>query len=326
MKAMVPARQIMQVMPTIRSMCAIFTNIPDDATVRPNLPKIPFLFSITPMTQGNAPRVSIVMPTYNRSDLLSRSIESIHKQTFMDWELVVTDDASTDDTWQVLMAWAAKDSRIKPHRNITNQYPDISKILNDGLARSQGEYIARLDDDDYWIDAEKLAKQVAYLDAHPDCVIVGTGVVVIDGAGNERYRYLKKESDVAIRMSALSTNPFTHSSVLFRRSVALAAGLYERQYSDAEDWGLWLAMGMRGTFYNIPAYSLCYLMAGQNKSAMHQRRQYAGIVRMIWRYRNAYPRFVRGFVTNCAAYVYMFLPAFLRKIMHAKLALHKRTL
>ena len=101
------------------------------------------------------------MPTYNRGALLSRAIESVRAQTFADWELLVTDDASTDDTWQVLAEWAAKDVRIKPHRNAKNQYPDISGILNGGIARALGEYIARLDDDDYWIDPEKLAKQVA---------------------------------------------------------------------------------------------------------------------------------------------------------------------
>ena len=113
--------------------------------------------------ENKRPRVSVVMPTHNRAGLLSRAIESIRMQSFIDWELVVTDDASTDTTWQVLAEWAVKDARIKPMRNVKNQYPDISKILNDGVRAAQGRYIARLDDDDYWCEPRKLEKQINFL-------------------------------------------------------------------------------------------------------------------------------------------------------------------
>lgn len=270
------------------------------------------------------PRVSVVMPTHNRGALLSRAIESVRSQTFQDWELVVTDDASTDDTWHVLAGWAAKDTRIKPYRNTTNQYPDISKILNDGLTRAKGEYIARLDDDDYWVDIRKLAKQVAYLDANPACVIVGTGVVVIDGEDKERYRYLKPETDAAIRESALSSNPFTHSAVLYRKAAALHEGGYEKQY--AEDWTLWLAMGKKGALYNIPEYSTGFLMAGQNKSWTHQRAHAKTLVDIVRRFRRDYPHFTKAYAINLAAYWFACLPAFVRNALYPLAARFKRTL
>lgn len=276
------------------------------------------------MEGEKSPRISIVMPTHNRGPLLSRAIESVRAQTFQDWELVVTDDASTDNTWQTLTAWAAKDGRIKPHRNTVNEYPDISKILNDGLARARGEYIARLDDDDYWIDAEKLAKQAAYLDAHPECVIVGTGVVVVDSNNNERYRYLKPETDAAIRKSALSSNPFTHSAVLYRRAAALTEGGYERQY--AEDWTLWLRMGKKGSLYNIPEYSTGFLMAGQNKTFVHQRAHAKTLVGIVWRFRKDYPHFFRGYAVNAAALAFAYVPAFLRTALFPLAARIKRIL
>lgn len=276
------------------------------------------------MKRENAPRVSVLMPTYNRGALLSRAIESVRAQTFTDWELVVTDDASTDGTWQALAEWAVRDGRIKPFRNAKNQYPDISKILNDGLARAQGEYIARLDDDDYWIDREKLAKQVAYLDAHPECVIVGTGVVVVDGAGKERYRYLKPETDAAIRESALLANPFTHSAVVYRKAVALAEGGYERQY--AEDWTLWLKMGMKGAFHNIAEYSTGFLMAGQNKSWMHQRAHAKTLANIVRRFRGYYPHFFRAYAVNLAAYWFACLPASVRGALYPVASRFKRIL
>ena len=274
--------------------------------------------------QSSIPRVSVVMPTYNRSVLLSHAIESIRKQTFANWELVVTDDDSTDGTLAVITDWAAKDARIKPVRNAMNQYPDISKILNEGLARSQGEYIARLDDDDYWIDTEKLAKQVAYLDAHPECVIVGTGVIVMDGVGAERYRYLKRETDEAIRESALSSNPFTHSTVLYRKSIALEVGGYEHQY--AEDWALWLKMGQRGTMHNFPQYSIGYLMAGQNKSWEFQRTQSKTVLDILRRFKGDYPHFWRAYFIHHLAAWYSALPTFLRDAWYPLAARFKRFL
>lgn len=283
-----------------------------------------FFIHYIPTMQETVPRVSIVMPTYNRAVLLSHAIASVRSQTFADWELVVTDDASTDNTGAVLTEWAAKDARIKPYRNTTNQYPDISKILNDGLTRARGEYIARLDDDDYWIDREKLAKQVAYLDAHPACVIVGTGVVVVDGVGRERYRYLKRETDADIRAGALSANPFTHSTVLYRRAAALAAGGYDHRY--AEDWVLWLTMGMRGELHNIPEYSVGYLMAEGNKTRIFQRAQAKTLFAVTLRFRRDYPHFLRAYAINLAALAYAYLPAFMRDASYSFASRFKRFL
>ena len=162
------------------------------------------------------------------------------------------------------------------------------------------------------------------MDAHPDCVIVGTGVVVVDGNNKERYRYLKSETDAAIRESALSANPFTHSAVLYRKSAALAEGGYERQY--AEDWALWLAMGKKGTLYNIPAYSTGFLMAGQNKTLVHQRAHAKALVGIVMRFRNDYPHFFRGYAVNLAALLFSYVPFFARKALFPLAARIKRLL
>lgn len=274
--------------------------------------------------QVNSPRVSIVMPTYNRPALLSRAIESVRMQTFTDWELVVTDDASTDGTWRILQEFAAKDVRIKPMLSTKNDLHYIAGILNSCLARAQGEYVARLDDDDWWIDSGKLAKQVAYLDTHPECIIVGTGVVVVDGAGNERYRYLKPETDAAIRESALSSNPFTHSTVVYRKDIARACGGYEQLY--AEDWDLWLEMGRRGKMYNIPEYLTGYLMAGQNKSRTFQRTQAKTVLVILARFKADYPHYFRAVVINRMAVAYGMLPAFIRDAWYPLATRFKRFL
>lgn len=270
------------------------------------------------------PVVSIIMPTYNRAATLAHAIDSVLAQAYADWELIVIDDTSTDGTAAVLDGYTRRDPRITVIRNEHSDYATvgITKVLNQGLAAAQGKYIARLDDDDAWIDPRKLEKQAAHLDAHPDCVVVGGGVVVVDGAGKERYRYFKKETDEAIRQTALAANPFSHTTVMFRADAARACGGYRARY--AEDWDLWLSMGARGTLYNFPEYFTAYTMNDLNKSFIHQRAQTKVVLQFISAHRREYPNFVRGYMLNFAQYCYTFLPIGVRKYFQARLSAVKR--
>jgi glycosyltransferase involved in cell wall biosynthesis len=263
------------------------------------------------------------MPTYNRAHLLARAVKSIQGQSFTDWELVVMNDASTDNTEDFLGGIARRDPRVRPVRNIKNNYPDISKTLNDGLARAQGAYVARLDDDDYWCDDDKLKKQVAYLDAHPDCVVAGGGTIVIDEHDEERFRYRKPETDTAIRDAALLANPFTHSTVMFRRDIAWEAGGYGN-FKNAEDWDLWLRMGTRGTFHNFPDYFVRYLLTEKNKTFLFKRSQSREILRVITAHRREYPHFAKAWMIGVAQYLYSFLPMAIQKMFHQSLSKLKR--
>ncbi len=269
-------------------------------------------------------QVSIIMPTYNRAGLLPRAIESVRAQTFADWELIVIDDASTDETPRILAEFKKRDSRIVVIRNAQNQYPDISKILNQGLNAARGAYIARIDDDDYWLSPDKLAQQVSFLKNNPEYVIVGTGVIVVDGEEKELYRYLKHETDKAIRSGALSANPFTHSTVLYKKDIALGVGGYEERY--AEDWVLWLKLGRQGKLYNISDYCIGYMIAGQNKSWQFQREQFKTNLAIIRRFRYDYPNFLRGYFINACAYFYSFLPLVFRNAVQPLAARFKRSL
>lgn len=273
----------------------------------------------------HAPRVSIILPTYNRAALLPRAIRSIVSQSFSDWELIVIDDASTDDTRKVLDDFAAHDPRICPVHNAHNQYPDISKNLNHGLSLARGTYIARVDDDDYWCDSEKLAKQVAFLDAHPRCVIAGGGTIVVDGDDNEHFRYFKPEEDATIRARALLANPFTHSTVMFRREIAVAVGGYG-DFKNAEDWDLWLRMGLRGTFYNFQEYFVRYTMNEASKTFIFKRSQSWEILRLIRAHGKKYPHYVIAFLFNFGQYCYSLLPISIRKVFYYTFSRLKRTI
>ena len=131
---------------------------------------------------GRPPRVSVVIPTHNRAEWLPRAVGSVLAQTWTDFELLIVDDHSTDETPAAIARFA--DARIRSFRHERNF--GQSKALNTGIEHARGEYVAFLDDDDAWLPA-KLAAQVALLDAAPP----GVGLVycwhdVLDEASRER--------------------------------------------------------------------------------------------------------------------------------------------
>lgn len=269
------------------------------------------------------PIVSILLPTYNRARLLERAIQSVADQDFTAWELLILDDASTDNTSEITAGWVTRDPRIRVLRNQVNSYPDISKNLNGGIEAARGKYIARLDDDDYWHDKTKLTKQVAFLEEHPDYVIVGSGMIIVDQNNQEQYRYLKRENDEEIRRGIYFANPFSHTTVLFRKNIAEKIGGYGK-WRYAEDWEFWLRLGQEGKMHNLPEYLTSYLVAGQNKSFVHQRPQARMILTFLWKHRGRYPRFWLGFGLNTFQYIYSLLPIFVRRRFHSVLSFWKR--
>ena len=279
---------------------------------------------VIPMAAAKSPQVSIILPAYNRAVFLRRAIESVFRQTFEDWELIVIDDASTDETPAVLAEYVERDKRVRVIRNQENQYGKVGLPgnLNQGLAVARANYIARLDDDDYWIDEKKLAKQVAFLDAHPDCAVVGGGMVIVDEQGKERSRYLKKETDGAIRKGALFANPFSHTTVMFRADIARKAGSYRAHY--AEDWDLWLSMGIYGTFYNFQEYFTAYSQSEASYSFIYQRKQSKVVLGFLRKHRKEYPNFFVAYALNLFQYWYSFLPFFARRRLHSFLSVVKR--
>lgn len=272
----------------------------------------------------NVPVVSIVMPTYNRADLLERSVKSVLSQSFADFELIIINDASTDSTKVYLDSLAARNKRVRPVHNTKNNYPDISKNLNHGLMLARGVYIARLDDDDYWCDNDKLTKQINFLKRNPEYVVVGGGTIVIDEHDCERFRYFKPETDKDIRDKALFANPFTHSTVMFRRDIALEVGGYG-DFHNVEDWDLWLRMGLRGEFHNLQEYFVRYLLGETSKTFLFKRSQSRDILRVIKAYKKDYPHYVEGFVLNFAQYCYSLLPLQVRRPLYNALSRAKRS-
>lgn len=240
--------------------------------------------------------VSIVLPTYNGVRWIRRAIESVLTQTFTDWELMVLDDGSTEDISSLIPS----DPRIIYIKYDTNT--GIQRTLNRGLERARGKYIARIDDDDVWYDSQKLAHQVAFLDSHPEHVLVGTGVVVVNEGGKELTRYLLPVSDERIRWNILQKNCFIHSSVMYRREKFLYSESKKTRH--AEDYDLWLRLGLEGKLANLPSYSVRFMARTNSLTARNRRIQAWHVLQCVWRYRHFYPRPWKGLCIGMIRYLF----------------------
>lgn len=254
------------------------------------------------------PLVSVILPTLNRASMIKKSIESVLSQTFSDFELIVVNDGSTDATLDVVREFEKRDPRVKQIVNEKNL--GLVRSLNKGIERASGTYIARIDDDDYWCDNEKLEKQITFLESNPDYVAAGGGVIDVDAKGREITRFFLLEQDKRLKDAILLHNPFAHSAVVFRKDAWEKTGGYDETLSRAncEDWDLWLKMGKLGKFYNFQHYFIRYLRDRQNKSNFNIRHTLRVNNSLRRKYRNDYPNFRKAYVLGWSLYALSFVP------------------
>jgi glycosyltransferase involved in cell wall biosynthesis len=257
------------------------------------------------------PAVSVLVATYNRPHGLDRAIRSVVSQRFTSWELLILHDGGCDVTKSIAEEWQTKDSRVRYlHRDTA---AGIGAALNFGMEHSRGRYIAVLDDDDAWIDTEKLKLQADFLDANPLYVACGGGAVVIDESGRETMRHLKSSDDAQIRRGLLVANPIIHSTILFRSSAVRSIGGYDETLSGFQDWDLWLRLGTHGKFYNFQRYFTAYMIWPSGGSSGSMRSNSASALRIVMRHRRSYTRFPLAFLLAGGYRVYAGLPEPLRR-------------
>jgi glycosyltransferase involved in cell wall biosynthesis len=200
-------------------------------------------------TPGNAPRVSVLMPVYNAQDFLAEAIDCILSQTFTDWELICIDDGSTDASLTILQAYADRHARV---RVITRPNTGIVGALNDGLDAAQGEYIARMDADD-WCAADRLAKQIDYLDAHKECVALGTWVQRTDPFGSPAGEQYPPTEHDAIDHGLLAGDGsvLVHATLVMRADVLRKIAGWRAGTDWVEDLDLFLRLAEFGQVANL---------------------------------------------------------------------------
>lgn len=196
----------------------------------------------------NEPLISIIMGAYNSENTIGFAIDSIIKQTYSKWELIICDDCSTDNTMQIINSYSQKDTRIQILQNKENQR--LAATLNKCLCIAKGKYIARMDSDDVSLP-ERLERQLCYLEEHPEIDCVGTNRIVFDNNGKYDIR---KGIEYPNRDILLFDVPFAHPTIMMKRSVYNQLGGYtvSEETMRAEDLDLWFrffAAGYSG--YNM---------------------------------------------------------------------------
>ncbi len=214
------------------------------------------------------PKVSVLMPLYKTNEShLRESIQSILDQTFTDFELLLLDDCPEDDRSAVVASFS--DARIRYEKNERNM--GITPSRNKLIDMAQGEYLATMDHDDISLP-ERLEKQVAYLDAHPDVGVVA-GFARMHGS-NKTMCY--PVTDENIRISLLSGCALLHPASTIRKSVLLEHGIrYEERFSPCEDYALWCRLLPHTKFYNIPEIIFSYRSHPGNTSNQQAERMKA---------------------------------------------------
>ena len=195
------------------------------------------------------PQTTVLMSCHNASVYLSGAIESILQQTYSDYELLLINDGSTDNTLEIVKEYASQDKRIVV---VDKKNTGLADSLNRGLDLARGEWIARLDADDVALP-DRLAKQMSFVQQNEAVVLLGTGCIIIDGSGREagHYRY-PTDHDSLVRQLRTYGRPFPHSSVVFHKETVADIGGYNRRFVRSQDYDLWLRLSEIKTIACLP--------------------------------------------------------------------------
>lgn len=194
--------------------------------------------------------VSVIIPTYNRAQKVSRAITSVLDQTFKDVEVIVIDDGSVDETTDVLAEFRANINVIRHPEN-----RGVSAARNSGIRASQSPFIAFLDSDDYWLP-EKLETQMQFFRDHPDAVACQPEEMWVRNGRrvNPWKKHLKPSGDIFERSLKLCV--VSPSAVMIRRGLFDEVGLFDEDFPVCEDYDLWLRISCRYPIYLIDKYML----------------------------------------------------------------------
>ena len=201
------------------------------------------------------PQLAVVMPVYNAQRYLAEALRSVLSQTFTDFELIVVDDGSKDDSLSIVKQVAGRDPRLKL---ISRPNTGIVGALTDGVHASRAELIARMDADDLCLP-QRFEKQVAFLREHADHVLVGSRVLLIDPDGSPICLWATQTTNEEIDGAHLERRwPMVHPAIMMRKSALMAVGGYRKEYNTLEDLDLFLRLAERGKLANIPEVLLHY--------------------------------------------------------------------
>lgn len=225
----------------------------------------------------NAPMVSVVMSVCDGERYLSQALESILGQTFHDFECIVINDGSRDETGAILVRYEKLDPRMRVYHQENH---GLIYCLNKGCELARGKYIARMDADDVSMP-ERFSGQVRYLEANKDIGIVGTWVEYIDETGASLGEWATPSKPAVIEWFLLFGNCLAHPSVMMRRDVVERVGSYSDKALYVEDYDLWVRSVGLTRLANIPESLVKRRICEEGVSQQHYEKQEENAVKIM---------------------------------------------
>lgn len=198
------------------------------------------------------PLISVIMAVYNGEEYLGEAIASVLNQTLQDFEFIIINDGSTDNTAAILDHYLQTDNRI---RVVTQTHQGLPRTRSLGCRLAQGRYIAWADADDICLP-ERLAKQIGFMETQPAVGVCGTWVETIGEHAGRVWRY--PTDDATIRCSLLFESVLANPSVIMRQDLFPIIGLYDTSYASAEDYDIWVRASAHCTLANLPQVLVLY--------------------------------------------------------------------
>jgi len=237
----------------------------------------------------NYPKVSVIIPTYNRQKLLPKAIKSVLNQTFKNFELIIVDDGSTDNTKEIIKEFQKRDPRIKYIWQENFGAPAGPK--NTGIKNSKGEYIAFLDDDDEWLP-EKLEKQIELFE--DNIGFVGCNILIVDQISQLLKKFKMPEYPYKIFFEKLLGGDFTFTSsiVVVKREVLDEFGFFDENLKFGDDWDLWLRISKKYRFAFVPDFLVkYYIHQGSTMPHLHPEKEAKEFEYIFSKYQKDYRRY-----------------------------------
>ncbi len=260
--------------------------------------------------EGLNPQISVLMSVYNASETLCAAIESILKQTLADFEFIICDDASTDNSWEIIEGYSHKDKRIRAIKNEKNL--GLGASLNHCLAIAQGQYIARQDADDI-SSPNRLEKTLCYLKQY-NYPYVGCGVFVFDENGVWSKRLFPENISKHI---IAQKNPFFHPTMLFKKDVLQSVQGYRvvKETRRTEDYDLVMRLAAKGIIgKNLQEY-LYYVYESTDAYLRHTLRTRLYEIRVRYYGLKIMKSPIGDYVYLCKPLIMCFIPRKLLKIV-----------
>ena len=222
----------------------------------------------------NPPTVSVVMVVCNVERFLAEAIESVLAQTFRDFEFLILDFGSTDNTKSIVSSYAKRDFRIKLHEI---PHCGLSEARNAVSFLSQGRYVAVQDADDVSLP-DRLLAEVQFLDSHPKVGVVGTATQWVDSKANPLWIHRVPTQDSEIKEALLTRCPFIQASVLLRREAFISVGGYRLPFAPAEDYDLWIRISEHFECANLEQVLVKYRIHPYQLSLRNRKQQSLGVL------------------------------------------------